>query len=749
MADKPKAEGAGEVRYLFGTGERLTAPVTIKSGGAAKADAYTVAEARDRLLPRATRLLETLDSLPAKACPEDRTVAAFTLHPQYIAKSYFPSALLAKFELEHVGSRSRTIKAEKTTRKNETPAEETTELFVAAKRAAFRAFAASLKDGRSDNFDDLVRFEDLRALTPEERLKNIEPTSGAALLEVVLHAHSDDEAIIRGFFEYLEDLGIAPDFDRRRHVQGLCFLPVFADLSRVLDLATFSFLRAARPMPRLRAFTPASTGTATGDAGPSYSLPGLGPADASVRVAIFDGGLPAGHAFAPWVNHIEPPSLGPASAELNAHGTAVTSAFLFGKLEEGEAARPHARVDHYRVVDEHSFDATGEYYDVLDRIVDVLGTKNYDFVNLSLGPTLPIEDDEVNLWTAKLDELADDGKMLIFAAVGNGGEGDRASGNARIQAPSDGVNLLGIGAADRSGDNWRRAPYSSLGPGRSPGLVKPDILAFGGGDAESFWTVQPNGTGAVGLNGTSFASPLAMRSAVAIRAHLGNTITPLASRALMIHHARNGGYPIEEVGHGRIQTELGELVTCADGEAHIVYQGILDSSKYLRAIIPMPEKLPERGYVELLATFCFATETDPEDPSNYTRSGLEIVFRPNKDEFGKPEDKRTTAKTRSFFKAHRGPEATLRSDAHKWETAVRASSRFRVGSLNDPVFDIHYNAREAGGTPRSQASIPYALVVTVTVKHMPDLYDRIATRYRTQLTPLRPVVAIPIRARGA
>ncbi len=208
MADKPKANGAGEVRYLFGTGERLTAPVTIKSGGAAKADAYSVAEARDRLLPRATRLLETLDRLPAKACPEDRTVAAFTLHPQYIAKSYFPSALLAKFELEHVGSRARTIKAEKTTRKNETSAEETTELFVAAKRSAFRAFAAKLKDGRSDNFGELVRIEDLRALTPEERLKSIEPGSGAASLEVVLHAHSDDEAIIRGFFEYLDDLGL-------------------------------------------------------------------------------------------------------------------------------------------------------------------------------------------------------------------------------------------------------------------------------------------------------------------------------------------------------------------------------------------------------------------------------------------------------------------------------------------------------------------------------------------------------------
>lgn len=74
------------------------------------------------------------------------------------------------------------------------------------------------------------------------------------------------------------------------------------------------------------------------------------------------------------------------------------------------------------------------------------------------------------------------GAVLAAVAVGNTGEMDRASGNARVQVPSDCVNSLGIGAADSSTADWRRAAYSSVGPGRSPGLIKPDVLSFGGGE---------------------------------------------------------------------------------------------------------------------------------------------------------------------------------------------------------------------------------------------------------------------------
>jgi hypothetical protein len=75
-------------------------------------------------------------------------------------------------------------------------------------------------------------------------------------------------------------------------------------------------------------------------------------------------------------------------------------------------------------------------------------SRQYQFINLSLGPDLPIEDTEVHAWTSVIDDLLSDGETLMTVAVGNNGEMDRESGNARIQVPSDCVNALAVGACD-------------------------------------------------------------------------------------------------------------------------------------------------------------------------------------------------------------------------------------------------------------------------------------------------------------
>jgi hypothetical protein len=127
-----------------------------------------------------------------------------------------------------------------------------------------------------------------------------------------------------------------------------------------------------------------------------------------------------------------------------------------------------------------------------------------------------------------------------------------------------------------------------------------------------------------------------------------------------------------------------------------------------------------------------------------------VAFRPNKDKFTETDfGTSKNAATKSFFssKAY-ATEEELRRDAHKWEPCIKASKSFRATSLSDPVFDVHYNARRGGASDRAAKPIPYALVVTVEAKHVPDLYNKIALRYRTQLEELRPVIQIPIRATG-
>jgi len=94
---------------------------------------------------------------------------------------------------------------------------------------------------------------------------------------------------------------------------------------------------------------------------------------------------------------------------------------------------------------------------------------------------------------------------------------------------------MSIGACDAYSGKWQRAPYSAIGPGRNPGVIKPDAVCFGGVDGKPFVVIGANGA-LEGTTGTSFASPAALRLAVSMRAILGTTISPLAAKALLIHH---------------------------------------------------------------------------------------------------------------------------------------------------------------------------------------------------------------------
>ena len=744
--------------YLLGFGERLTERIAPVKRPVSKADPYQFTEARDRLAPRISMVVREIDSLPGLACPQDECVAAVTLHPAYIAKSFFPLGLFRAVGLEPVGSRPRQIVPDKGAKKPTTeqkkegvqPTSPTADIFVAGKRQAFRRWSQNVKSWQPtrEGADELIRVEDVRFVAAAERIKPMRSDADAPLLEVVLHR--SDEHVLEGFRDYMKSLDVVVKLDDRIEVQGMCFLPVRVPRAVHERMAQFGFLRVAREMPRLRELHPgASSGLMRSVKGFAVKVPHTEPINKDVRVAVFDGGIP---------DNILPPSLvsrkrakgiGAASPDSQVHGLGVTSALLFGPLKQGEPApQPYAAVEHYRVVDTATKqDPQGKYFDVLNRIMDVLRQKPFDFVNLSLGPDLPIEDDEVHVWTASLDEHFSHGKSLVTVAAGNTGDADWDLGNARIQAPADGVNVLAVGACDSMDESWKRADYSSIGPGRSPGIVKPEIVVFGGSDATPFLVLDAAKPGFVrGIFGTSFSSPLALRSAIGVRAYLGSVMSPLALKALLIQHGKDGDFDQREVGWGRVPHEIEELVTCPEGAVHVLYQGELEAGRFLRAKIPVPAS-GLRGMVMITATFCYATQTDPQDPLNYTRAGLEVAFRPHKGKFNQTErGPSKNPSTKSFFTSGGyETEEALRRDAHKWEPCMKSSIRVRATSLDDPVFDIHYNARRGGMSDGSAQPIPYALVVTVA-NDSPDLYNKIAQRYRTMLEPLRPVIQIPIRS---
>ncbi|MBI2678789.1 MAG: S8 family peptidase [Candidatus Koribacter versatilis] len=728
--------------FLLGEGERLTSAVELSPSGGPKNHPYTLGEAIERLAPEATRVSTYLDGLPDKACPDNEAVAVVTLHPSYIAKSLFPAGLLSDFKLRAIGSKAREIVPQKWGSAKHPKIANTADLFVAGKRSNFKKLADTLNHQSPEigASPELIKIEEISSFTAQQKMKGV-PSTQMPAMEIVLHSSEKPrhQYVLRGFGRYLESLQVTPDFSRQLFADELCFLPMLLPVDKIAAVAEFSFVRVIRELPRLRQLTPVR----------SYSVPSPRPelpkADAIAKdlsVAVFDGGVPLQPDLTRWVTPIEAPELGPAKYQ--EHGLGVSSALLFGPLTPGKPLSvPYVSIDHVRVLDTNSDTDPFELYEALKVITERLEKKKYDYVNISVGPNLPIEDHEVHMWTSKLDTIFATQEVLASIAVGNDGESDRASGNARVQTPADCVNAMSVGAATSRALTWKRAPYSSIGPGRAPGVVKPDVLSFGGCDDEPFIVLGPNDGDLLATLGTSFAAPNALRDAIGIRAALGKQVKPLASKALLLHHAKDGGHDRVEVGWGRVPTDLGEMITSDGTSVTVLYQGTLTPARYLRARIPMPP-VPMSGMVSVSATFCFTTHTDPSHPFNYTRAGLDILFRPHLQR--RRDSKQLHANTKSFFgsSTFHTPEYLLREDAHKWEPTLKATRRLRGTSIKDPVFDIHYNARTAGGGPVNPQKIPYALVITVSAPKMPDIYDRVLHRYRGQLRPMQPLIQIPI-----
>ncbi len=738
--------------FLIGYGERLASDMAAPLAGGPKQHPYTFAEARQRLAPKVKDTVKILNGMSDDICPHDQAVALVALHPTYLAKSYYPADLLKTYGLETIGSRARDLSPEKWTKKKPPESAVTSELFVTGSRRNFRALASDIDlfSEMANGANDLIKIEDFRSQPADEKLKPFRSAEEEPLMEIVLHAKPirEDAFVLEGFEAYLDKLGIKLNLDKRRFfAEGLCFLPLRMPREITPEVIKYSFLRIAREMPRLRQFRPVVR-SVPGFAPFACHLPTEGPIDGDLRVAVFDGGVRADANLDLWVSRKDTKNIGAPVPQFENHGTAVTSALLFGPLQDGVVAdRPYASVDHYRVLDTNTMkDDQQELYSVLERIQDVLESRpKYDFINLSLGPDLPVEDNDVHAWTAVLDQLFADGLTLPAIAVGNTGELDWPSGNARIQTPADCVNALSVGGCDRLGIGWKRASYSSIGPGRSPGIVKPDGLAFGGSSREPYWVLDAENPGAaMPITGTSFAAPTALRTGIGVKAHFGKLLTPLAIKALLLHCADDAGHDKAEVGWGRLPEHLQEIVFTDQHAAHIVYQGVLRPASWVRMQIPIPAD-PMTGMVDIAATFCFATPTDPQDPINYTRSGLEVRFRPHDQKRKDPEQ--VHADSSYFFRAKDVfiEEAELRADAHKWETTLHKNRAIRAGGLRNPVFDVHYNARIGGRNATGAEKIPYALVITIMSKKTRNLYDQILLRYPTILEPLRPVVEIPIR----
>lgn len=732
-------------KFLLGRGELLTFQIDPPKRKPSKTEIYSLTEAQAVLLPEIDAANSVFEKIPKEAKPEGYVVAKMVLHPAYLAKSFFPRAFLRETGLLSVGSRTVRVTPRTPHKKKLTGIVETTELFIAGHMSRFaglKQIAATLELDTNAALE-FARLEHITPFTAVDRVINSNDKKNT-YFEVGLHLLPEHEDHIRSlFFQYAANNGFQVYEDLVFRAGQLMFIPIKGDPHQLKQLANFTLMRVVRPVPKLRGTRPIGRGTPLSI---NFSLPNQQPVSSEPSVAILDGGLPLKHVLGPWVaRHYKSD---PNAADVKhyvEHGLAVTSSFLFGPIDANkQAQRPFSYVNHHRILDATSDQEPPlELYRTLGHIEEILLSRQYQFVNLSLGPDLPVEDTDVHAWTSVIDEILSDGETFFTIAAGNNGERDDVLGYNRIQVPSDCVNGITVGAADKRGDQWQRATYSAVGPGRSPGRRKPDLIAFGGSPQEYFHVPAPNGKLEVTPTlGTSFAAPFLLRTAVGVRAILGSSIHPLTIKALLIHTAIDAGLNPDEVGWGKAAEDVNQIIACPDGVARIVFQGELKPGKYLRAPIPLPKKQLQ-GKVTITATFCYASKVDPQDASAYTKAGLGVTFRPDADKF---EHGAINPKSRTFFsQSEYLTEPELRSDLGKWETVLHASDIFRGSTLNKASFDIHYGARDSGGMPTASASkIRYALVITLHAPKHLTIYDDILMNHDL-LIPLQPQISVPIQ----
>lgn len=720
---------------LLGNGQALVGPTAWPSIARPKANVYSIQDARAHLHPQLELFAQEAANVPPAALARGEVVGKVLVHPEYLAKSHFPAGVLRSAGLRTLGTRSRKVQPRRRLRKRK-PDEVmlTAELLVAGELDAFEHLDLLLMQSQAVGIRrDLSRIEDIAMMESADRIRSIRPLKdGTVLLEAVLHASAADEDILGAFGKWAGECNGEADLRRAICVDGLTFLPVRLPQENVQALGVFSHVRVLRSVAALRSHEGALRSADRAIILPRQST---GTVTDEFRVAVFDGGV--GVAVDGVQEHSWPRTAKTSNDYLD-HGAAVTSALMFGPVLPGVPTLPqaYAPVDHYRIATPHD-EHDPEMFDAVHRICEVLDRRAHRFVNISLAPASPVEDDDVHLWTSVLEPRLAAGSVMVVVAAGNSGK--NAFPDSRIQVPADMVNALAVGSAAAPNGPVVRAVHSSVGPGRSPGLVKPDGLAWG--DAVPIYDLRSGDVKVA--EGSSFAAPLALRSAVGAAA-LAESVTPAVARALLIHTTERTSNAAQcEVGHGRFCLDSLDLVTCGDREAMVVYEGQLEPGRPVGAALPWPTG-NVFGRVRVRATLLFHTAVDVAHPINYTRAGIEARLR-----------RSPGGNTVPFFskaKLYGQSEQEMRADAHKWETVLSKEVGLNADTLGDPMLELVYRARDEG-LPVSNASLKplqYVLVVTVGAAAEPDFYDRVRQRYPV-LVPvrLRADVVLPTRSESA
>lgn len=713
------------------------------------------------LTPQIVRSLNELNSLPSSLKQDEGLVLCLRLHPDMLAKTYEPESLFRRLPtLRNVGSRrweaplaevAQTRKVEEL--RQRTNFSESRILFIQSTLEGFQSLLSALSRSEPELtggfVKDICKIERFDLLEREERLYFEEDWTDGRV-ELVFHPPPGSPREQTDFLhELFEQNGINDSKAvTRQYPDGPTFVSVKLDHSEIQKLGRCNALRAARPLkgiklPSLRAAQQFAAPPAPSAANRS-----------GIKVGMFDGGVDTN---VPHLRHFveEDAQLSiatPHDSDAIAHGTAVAGALLYGSLDRHSSSAPlptpKISVVSIRVLPTNS-PADFDLYEVIDLIERAVPQRgDVTSWNVSLGPPGPITDDPISRFTWVIDDLSFRYRVTFLTAVGN--DGDLPGLDARIQSPSDAVHGIAVGALTKENGVVSRAKYSCKGPGREGGKVKPDLLCFGGSDSMPFHLLSTSGN-RIHDQGTSFATPVAS----ALHGELRGRFTqaqPLLARVLLVHSAIHpAGKYCSEFGFGCLPEGLEEILSSEATDVTVVYQGRIETSKYHRLRIPLPETVKLPGRVTVRFTLGALCPLDVNHAGDYTSCCIEDSFVPNWQIYEFYPPKGTNEKIRTLHlidnatevnellqqkwkqsqlpktKGAKGKiEADLRSQHLKWDTMVRRmwTSQTEDG-LHEPSMILHPMHRRD-----KLERVEYAAAVTLSApKYKGDLFADVRTRF--------------------
>lgn len=786
MADTVNRKGVS--RPLLVNGEALKLNVqSPRQGGGDKYEPQTVEEAQEVLAPQVMAATQAVEDLPDELRARDYVYVEAKLLPNFLAASYFPTELLTLVGATPVGSRA---DVGKYVTRSKSEKAQTRRIIFTVRDEGLHELRRLIIDGGHSRTEDQA-FTQIRKLSeialpresdvlraPEEPARE---SSRPRVWEAVLNPLTSrlgepvplDEETLERWFGLIAREGGEVHRDFVRQVGGLTFTPVSFSADHASNLARFNPLRVLRPMPAIRPRPRFGTRSGQRLGQPETHQPVI----STTTVAVFDGGVDIGRRngslFSVPTQDLTPEPSDQGDLD---HGTGVTGAVLYGLVAPGDRAeQPPLPVESYRVLPAPRIPGDLEGYWVLDRIKETVKDKGHRIVNLSLGPTLAVEDDmEPNRWTSELDQLAWERDVLFVVAAGNDGDQDQATGLHRVQVPADMANGLTVGACDAPAPEapWKRAFYSSMGPGRYGARVQPLGVQFGGSDVKLFDVLRADGT-FLEATGTSFAAPVTTHA-------LSDLVTKLPRvnssvlRAFATHFAERPPQHRKlrhEVGYGRQPLSYDDILDCEPNEVHVLYVDEIERGDLLGYQLTALDA--ESSSLDVRLTIAHASPVDPTQPTEYTSASLELVMRPHhrihtftppKGASGKSRDleidseeartllaqgwKPSQEPASKSLKAATGLAEVKLRDSGKWETVRHYRTTLKPGEVESPRIELSYIARRSGALDNSPTKVPFAILTSVIGDRSTDVYDRARSQFSALRPAQRPRTRLRARSSG-